>query len=152
MSGTSSDRHILLVEDSPTDQLIAIEALRAAHVGGSVDVVETGVEVLAYLRQEGRFASVPRPALMLLDLHLPRKDGREVLREMKSDPALRLIPVVVLTTSRAEEDVRRAYADHANSYVTKPMDFQQFSAVLSAICHYWFDVVTLPGAAPLAVR
>jgi two-component system cell cycle sensor histidine kinase/response regulator CckA len=138
---------ILLVEDSPTDRLIAIEALQQARIVNTPHVVENGVEAMAYLRREGKFASARRPDLILLDLNLPKKDGREVLLEIKNDPLLKFIPVIVLTTSSAEEDVARAYGDHANSYITKPVDFPRFTQALEAIGTYWFEVVTLPPEA-----
>jgi two-component system, cell cycle sensor histidine kinase and response regulator CckA len=135
---------ILLVEDSPTDRLIAVEALQQASIINTLHVVENGVEAMAYLRRQGKYASVRRPDLILLDLNLPKKDGRSVLVEIKSDPLLKLIPVIVLTTSSADEDVARAYSDHANSYITKPVDFPRFIRALDAIGTYWFEVVTLP--------
>jgi two-component system, cell cycle sensor histidine kinase and response regulator CckA len=138
---------ILLVEDSPTDRLIAIEALQQARIVNTLHVVENGVEAMAFLRREGKFASARRPDLILLDLNLPKKDGREVLLEIKHDPLLKFIPVIVLTTSSAEEDVARAYGDHANSYITKPVDFPRFTQALEAIGHYWFEIVTLPPEA-----
>lgn len=136
---------ILLVEDSPTDRLIAVEALQQAKILNSLNVVENGVEAMAYLRREGKYSGALRPDLILLDLNLPRKDGREVLQEIKGDPYFKFIPVVVLTTSRAEADVVRAYGLHANSYITKPVDFTRFSEVISSIENYWFEVVTLPS-------
>lgn len=135
--------HILLVEDSPTDRLIAVQALKSAPVPTDLHFAEDGVEALAYLRGQ-RDAENARPDLILLDLNLPRKDGRAVLREIKSDPDLCLIPVVVLTTSNAHEDVRGAYALHANSYMTKPVDFSEFARSLSDLVNYWSEVVTLP--------
>jgi two-component system cell cycle sensor histidine kinase/response regulator CckA len=141
---------ILLVEDSPTDRLIAIEALQQSRLINAVNVVENGVEALAYLRREGKFKEASRPDLVLLDLNLPKKDGREVLIEIKHDPELSFIPVIVLTTSSADEDVARAYFDHANSYITKPVDFPRFTRALEVIGQYWFEVVTLPPVATLA--
>jgi two-component system response regulator len=135
---------ILLVEDSPSDVLMTREALQSAKVLNNLHVVEDGVEGLAFLRQEGKYADAPRPHLVLLDLNLPRKTGREVLAEIKSDPKLRFIPVVVLTTSKAEEDVLQSYGLHANCYVTKPVDFEAFSIVIRSIEKFWFTVVTLP--------
>lgn len=135
---------ILLVEDSPTDVLMTQEALSFAKVLNSLHVVEDGVAAMEYLRQQGRYTTVSRPDLILLDLNLPRKDGREVLAEVKADPLLHTIPVVILTTSRAEEDVLRSYGLHANCYVTKPVDFQNFADVVRSIEHFWFTVVTLP--------
>jgi CheY-like chemotaxis protein len=135
---------ILLVEDSPTDALLAQEALRSAKVWSNVHVVEDGEEALAFLHCEGPYAHAPRPDLILLDLNLPKKSGLEVLAEIKIDPALRDIPVVVLTTSQDAGDVSKAYDLHANCYITKPVDFLQFTEVVQAIAHFWFAVVTLP--------
>ncbi len=136
---------ILLVEDSPTDVLMAREALDHAKVLNHLQVVEDGVEAMALLRRQGKYADAPRPDLILLDLNLPRKDGREVLAEVKADDDLKLIPVVVLTTSKAEEDVLKAYGHHANCYITKPVDFPEFAQVVKSIEHFWFAVVTLPN-------
>jgi two-component system, chemotaxis family, response regulator Rcp1 len=135
---------ILLVEDSPTDVLLAQEALEHAKVLNNLHVVSDGVEAMAFLRREGQFADATRPDLILLDLNLPRKDGREVLEEIKNDVNLKSIPVVVLTTSKAEEDILRAYGLHANCYVSKPVDFEQFTRVVKAIENFWFTVVSLP--------
>ena len=135
---------ILLVEDSPADALLAQEALRGGKVWNNVHVVEDGEEALAFLRQTGAYAHAPAPDLILLDLNLPRKDGREVLSELKADAHLKVIPVVVLTTSQDETDVAQAYGLHANCYITKPVDFQQFTEIMRAIEHFWFRVVTLP--------
>jgi two-component system response regulator len=135
---------ILMVEDSPTDVLITEEALEQAKVRNHLHVVEDGVQAMAFLHQEDPYTQVPRPDLILLDLNLPRKDGREVLAEIKADEHLKTIPVVILTTSRAEEDVLRAYGLHANCYITKPVDFTRFMEVVRAIENFWFTVVTLP--------
>ncbi|MCE5267723.1 MAG: response regulator [Planctomycetaceae bacterium] len=135
---------LLLVEDSEPDVRLTIEALREAKVKNRLWVVEDGVEAMAFLRQQGRHADVPRPDLILLDLNLPRKDGREVLKEVKDDPLLRRIPVVILTTSRSEEDVLRAYDLHANCYITKPVDFSRFLEVVKSIEDFWLTVVKLP--------
>lgn len=135
---------ILMVEDSPTDVLLTKEALRHAKVLNHLHVVEDGVEAMAFLRKEGPFASVPRPDLILLDFNLPRKDGREVLAEIKADEDLQLIPVVVLTTSKAEEDVLKSYRLHANCYIIKPVEFGNFASVIQSIESFWFSVVTLP--------
>ena len=137
---------ILLVEDNPGDVRLVQEAMRAAKMRNRMSVVEDGVDAMAFLRREGHFADAPRPDLILLDLNLPRKDGREVLAEVKADPQLRRIPVVVLTTSQADEDVLRAYDLHANCYVTKPVRFEQFMQVVQAIDNFWVNVVTLPKA------
>ena len=135
---------ILLVEDSPSDVLMTREALQSAKLLNNLHVVEDGVEAMTYLRKEGEYAGMPRPHLVLLDLNLPRKSGREVLAEMKSDPVLGMIPVVVLTTSQAETDVLQAYGLHANCYITKPVEFTNFAAVIRSIEKFWFTVVTLP--------
>ena len=135
---------ILMVEDSPSDAQLAIEALQAAKISNRLSHVEDGVEALQFLRRQGPYRDAPRPDLILLDLNLPRKDGREVLEELKQDPDLKVIPVVVLTTSRSEEDVLRSYQLHANCYIAKPVDFTQFMNVVKSIEHFWLTVVTLP--------
>ena len=136
---------ILLVEDNPGDARLTIEAMREAKLSNRLHVVEDGVEAMQFLRREGRFGDAPRPDLILLDLNLPKKDGREVLAEIKSEPLLKRIPVVVLTTSRAEEDVLRTYDLHANCFVTKPVDLEQFMKIVKQIDEFWFKLVTLPG-------
>ena len=136
--------HILLVEDSPTDVMLTREAMDQYKIANPLEIVEDGIEAMEYLRQEGRFKDAPRPGLVILDLNLPRKNGREVLYEMKSDPHLRNIPVVVLTTSKSEEDVIKSYCLHANCYITKPVDFARFIDVVRMINDFWFGVVTLP--------
>ena len=136
---------ILLVEDNPGDARLTLEAMREAKVQNRMHVVEDGVEAMEFLRRQGRFADAPRPDLILLDLNLPRKDGRAVLAEVKSDPGLKRIPVVILTTSQAEEDVLRAYDLNANCYVTKPLDLEQFMKIVRLIDEFWVNVVTLPG-------
>ncbi len=138
---------ILLIEDSPSDAQLTIEALHEAKISNRLSHVEDGVEAMQFLRREGEYAEAPRPDLIMLDLNLPRKDGREVLVELKQDAGLRMIPVVVLTTSRAEQDVLRSYELHANCYITKPVDFQQFLYVVKSIEQFWLTVVTLPSAA-----
>jgi CheY-like chemotaxis protein len=135
---------ILLVEDDPGDVLMTREAFEHHKIRNALHVVSDGVEALEFLRREGRFADVPRPGLILLDLNLPRKDGRELLAEVKQDPRLRTIPVVVLTTSEAEEDIVRSYDLHANAYVTKPVDFDKFVEVVRKIDDFWVTVVQLP--------
>lgn len=135
---------ILLVEDSPSDVEFTVEALKEAKVRNHLSIVEDGVQALEFLHRQGQYTKAPRPDLIMLDLNLPRKDGREVLAELKADANLKMIPVVVLTTSRAEEDVLRAYQLHANCYITKPVDFQQFLSVVRAIESFWLFVVTLP--------
>lgn len=135
---------ILLVEDNATDVMLVKEALAYAKMRNNFNVAKDGVEALAFLRREGQYADKPRPDLILLDLNMPRKDGREVLAEVKADESLSAIPVVVLTTSQAQEDVLHSYGLHANCYITKPVDFEQFTNVVRAIDQFWFTVVTLP--------
>ena len=135
---------ILLVEDNPGDVELTREALHETKVHMELSVVPDGVEAMAFLRRAGRYAEAPRPDLILLHLNLPRKDGRGVLAEVKADPALRHIPVVVLTSSEAEQDIARAYELHANCYVTKPVDLDQFVKIVQSIEQFWFTVVKLP--------
>jgi CheY-like chemotaxis protein len=137
---------ILLVEDSPDDADLTIDALRDGRVRNRVTVVDDGVAAMAYLRREGSYAEAPRPDLILLDLNLPRKNGREVLAEIKQDPNLRRIPVVVMTSSDDEKDILTAYNLYVNCYVTKPVDLDQFIKVVRSIEHFWFSVVKLPAA------
>ena len=135
---------ILLVEDNPGDVRLTKEALKEGKVYSNLHTVKDGVEAMEFLRRQGKYSSVPRPDIILLDLNLPRKDGREVLQEIKSDSSLKRIPVVVLTTSKAEEDVLRTYNLHANCYVTKPVDLEKFMVVVKTIDTFWLTVVTLP--------
>ena len=135
---------ILLVEDSPTDALLAREALEASGFVHNLHVVPDGVEALAFLRKQGKFSAARSPGLVLLDLNLPRKDGREVLAEIKTDDDLKRIPVVVLTTSKSEADILKAYGLHANCYIVKPVDFENFTEVVKHIENFWLAVVTLP--------
>ena len=135
---------ILLVEDNEGDVHLTLEALDRAKVRNRVHVATDGVEAMAYLRREGVHATMPRPDLVLLDLNLPRMDGREVLEQMKRDEHLKTIPVVVMTTSSAEEDIIRSYALQANCYVTKPVDLHQFLHVVNSISDFWLQVVKLP--------
>jgi CheY-like chemotaxis protein len=135
---------ILLVEDNPGDVRLTREALKEGKVYSNLHTVKDGVEAMEFLRRQGKYAGVPRPDIILLDLNLPRKDGREVLQEIKSDDILKRIPVVVLTTSKAEEDVLRTYNLHANCYVTKPVDLEKFMVVVKTIDTFWLTVVTLP--------
>ena len=135
---------VLLVEDDPGDVMLVREAFEDKKVGNRLSVVGDGIEAMAFLRREGRFADAPRPDLVLLDLNLPRKNGREVLAEIKGDPDLSLIPVIVLTTSEAEEDIVRSYQLHANAYITKPVDFDQFAGVVHQIDEFFVGVVKLP--------
>lgn len=135
---------ILLVEDNPGDVRLTQEALKEGRVANSLAVVEDGVEALAYLRNQGDYRDATRPDLILLDLNLPRKDGREVLAEIKADAELRRIPVVILTTSTAEQDILKTYDLHANCYITKPVDLDQFIHVVQTIESFWLTVVKLP--------
>jgi len=137
---------ILLVEDNPGDVRLAVEALRDGKVANRLHIVEDGVEAMSFLRREGRYADVPRPDLILLDLNLPLKDGREVLAEIKQDADLKRIPVVILTSSAAEQDVVQAYNLYANCYIVKPIDLDQFLKVVRSIEDFWLIVVTLPQA------
>jgi len=137
---------VLLVEDDPGDVLMTREAFEDNKVANELHVVSDGAEALAFLRKEGEFAGVPTPDLVLLDLNLPRMDGREVLAAVKADAELRQIPIVVLTTSEAEEDVLRSYALHANAYVTKPVDFDRFIEVVRKIDDFFVSVVRLPNS------
>jgi len=135
---------ILLVEDSPSDAALTVEALKAGKVVNKLNLVEDGVEAMAYLRREDKYAKAIRPDLIMLDLNLPRKDGREVLAELKNDPALKTIPIIVLTTSRSDKDILQSYQLNANCYITKPVDFQHFIDVVKSIKQFWLTVVTLP--------
>lgn len=135
---------ILLVEDNPADVRLTQEAFRDAKVHNTLSVARDGVEALAYLRREGQFADARRPDVIFLDLNLPKIDGRQVLAAIKSDPVLKRIPVVILTTSRAEQDILKSYELHANCYVTKPVDLDQFLSVVKSIEDFWISVVKLP--------
>jgi chemotaxis family two-component system response regulator Rcp1 len=135
---------ILLVEDNPGDERLTREALKEGKVYSNLHWVKDGVEAMEFLRRQGKYADVPRPDIILLDLNLPKKDGREVLHDIKNDDNLKRIPVVVLTTSKAEEDVLRTYNLHANCYVTKPVDLEKFIVVVKSIDVFWLTVVTLP--------
>ncbi len=135
---------ILLVEDNPGDVRLAQEALKESKVRNKLFVVDDGVEAMEFLRRQGQYADAPRPDLVLLDLNLPRKSGREVLAEIKTDEALKRIPVVVLTVSKAEEEIIKCYDYHANCYITKPLDFSQFIAVTKSIEEFWLTIVKLP--------
>jgi CheY-like chemotaxis protein len=137
---------ILLVEDSPSDAKLTLTALKLGKVANEVTHVKDGVEAMEFLRRKGGFAEAPRPDLILLDLNLPRKSGREVLEEVKADAELKVIPVVVLTTSQAEEDILRSYQLHANCYITKPVNFDRFLEVVKSIESFWLSVVVLPTA------
>jgi two-component system, chemotaxis family, response regulator Rcp1 len=135
---------VLLVEDNPGDVRLTREALKEGKLRVNLHVAPDGVEALAFLRRQGRYVDAIRPDLILLDLNLPKKDGREVLQEIKRDDALRTIPVVILTSSQAEQDIARAYDLHANCYVTKPVDLDQFINVVRSIEDFWFALVKLP--------
>jgi len=145
MNGTPKVIDVLLVEDDPGDVLMTREAFEDNKVANRLAVVSDGVSAMEYLRKEGPYADAPTPDLVLLDLNLPRMDGREVLQALKQDDQLRRIPVVVLTTSEAEEDVLRSYSLHANAYVTKPVDFDRFIDVVRQIDDFFVSVVRLPG-------
>lgn len=137
----------LLVEDSPGDVELTRAAMAEAKVSNVMSVVRDGVEAMAFLRKEGEYADAERPDLILLDLNMPRMDGREVLKAIKGDPDLACIPVVVLTTSNAEQDVLKSYNLHANAYITKPVDFDHFIKVVQTIEEFWLVIVTLPKVA-----
>lgn len=145
--GDGTPIEVLLVEDDPGDVLMTQEAFEDHKVRNRLTVVSDGAEALSYLRREGRFAGAPRPDLILLDLNLPKRDGREVLEEIKKDEDLGRIPVVVLTTSAADEDILRSYQLHANAYVTKPVDFDRFISVIRQIDEFFVSVVKLPPRA-----
>jgi two-component system, chemotaxis family, response regulator Rcp1 len=135
---------ILIVEDNPADARLVREVMRDSKVLNEIHWVPDGVEALAFLRRQGKYANAPRPNLIFLDLNMPRKDGREVLHDVKADDALKRIPIVVMTSSQAEEDVARAYDQHANCYVRKPIDFEQFHSVVKTLENFWFATVELP--------
>ena len=135
---------ILLIEDNPGDVRLTIEALKEAKVINHLTVVKDGMEALAFLRRQGSYTAAPRPHLIVLDLNLPKKDGREVLADIKADDRLKRIPVVVLTTSQDEQDVLKSYNLHANCYITKPVDLDQFVRVVRSIEDFWLGIVVLP--------
>jgi CheY-like chemotaxis protein len=136
---------ILLVEDNPGDARLTVEALKEGKVRNNLHHVRDGVEAMRFLQREGEYKDVPRPDLMLLDLNLPRKDGREVLADMRKNPDLKTIPVVVLTTSEAEQDVVRTYELCANCYITKPVDLEKFITIVRSIEDFWLTIVRLPS-------
>jgi len=139
---------ILLADDDADDRMMAAEALEESRLANDVRFVEDGEELIDYLRRNGKYQaadSAPRPGLILLDLNMPKMDGREALREIKADPELRSIPVIVLTTSKAEEDIYRTYDLGVNSFITKPVNFEQLVVVMKALGKYWFEIVELPG-------
>lgn len=144
--GTGRPIEVLLVEDNPGDVRLTQEAFNEGKVRNNLHVVHDGVEALEFLRQLGNYSSAPTPDLVLLDLNLPKKDGRQVLGEMKSDPLLRRIPVVVLTTSQAETDILHSYDLHANCYISKPVDLEQFIDIVNTIEDFWLTIVKLPHA------
>ena len=144
MTDGRSPIEILLVEDNPGDERLTREALKEGKVYHKLHWAKDGVEAMEFLQRRGKYKDVPRPDIILLDLNLPKKDGREVLQEIKSDEQLRRIPVVVLTTSKAEEDVLKSYNLHANCYVAKPVDLEKFITVVKSIDIFWLSVVTLP--------
>jgi two-component system, chemotaxis family, response regulator Rcp1 len=135
---------ILMADDNKGDVRLTLEALKGAKVKNNVHVVENGIEAMAFLRKEGKYANVPRPDIILLDLNMPKKDGREVLQEIKSDPDLKCIPVVILTVSQAEEDILKTYNLHANCFISKPVDLDQFIKIVKSLEDFWFTIVKLP--------
>ncbi|MCD4737132.1 MAG: response regulator [Bacteroidales bacterium] len=142
MNGRSIE--VLLIEDSPGDVRLTKEALKEGRILNNLHVVNDGVEAMSFLKKEGEYKSSTTPDLILLDLNMPKKDGREVLSEIKADPKLKSIPVVVLTTSSAEEDILKSYDLHANCYITKPVDLDQFIEVVKSINEFWLNIVKLP--------
>ena len=148
MSATGKPIEILLVEDNPADVRLTQEALKEGKVRNNLFVARDGIEAIEYLRRVGKHANATRPDLVLLDLNLPRKDGREVLSDIKNDPELKSIPVVVLTTSSADADIFKSYNLHANCYITKPVDLDQFVKVVKSIDDFWLTVVRLPSETP----
>jgi chemotaxis family two-component system response regulator Rcp1 len=150
MASILTDRaafEILLVEDSPGDVRLTREALKDAKMYVNLHVTSDGIDAMAFLNREGEYAAVPRPDLILLDLNLPRKDGRQVLEEIKESPSLKSIPVVILTTSASDEDVMRSYQLHANCYISKPVDLEGFLKVITSIDNFWLSIVKLPHEA-----
>jgi chemotaxis family two-component system response regulator Rcp1 len=143
-NSSSSAVQILLVEDNPGDARLARQGLLQCRMPHDLHVVDDGVKAMAFLNREGEYASAVRPQLILLDLNLPKKDGREVLREIKEHEELKTIPVIILTTSSAERDINRTYSLHANSYITKPLDYLQFDDIVKSIETFWFSTARLP--------
>ncbi len=135
---------ILLIEDNPGDVRLTIEALKESKIMNNMHVADDGIEAMSFLKKEGIYKDKPRPDLIILDLNLPRKDGREVLGEIKSEDSLKQIPIVILTTSEAEEDIIKSYELHANCYITKPVDMEQFIKVVKSVGDFWFSIVMLP--------
>ena len=144
MSSTRRSIVILMADDDEDDRLLTRDALEESRLKNELRFVEDGVELLRYLRREGEYADAPRPGVILLDLNMPRKDGREALQEIKADPELRRIPVVVMTTSKAEEDILRSYDLGASSYIAKPVTFEGLVDVMRMLGRYWIDIVELP--------
>ena len=142
---TAKQIEILLVEDNEGDVGLVEEVFQEAKIMNNLNIAEDGEEAMLFLRKEGKFSNVSNPDIILLDLNLPGKDGREVLKEIKEDNELKRIPVVILTTSKAEEDILKSYNLHANSYITKPVDFDQFIKVIKSIENFWLDIVKLPS-------
>lgn len=140
----SRTREILLVDDNPSDVRLTLEAFKDAKLANNISVAGDGVEALEYLRRVGKYAGAVKPDLVLLDLNMPRKDGREVLEEIKNDPNLRRIPIVVLTTSRSEADILKSYDLHVNCYIQKPVDYNEFIRMLRLVEDFWFTAVVLP--------
>jgi len=140
----SADIQILLVEDNPGDVRLTVEALRDAKVANELHVVGNGEEAIAFLRQQGKHVDAPRPDIVLLDLNLPRLDGRDVLSDIKSDPSLATIPIIVLTSSTAEADIQRSYELHANCFISKPVDFSEFLSAVRSLEGFWLKIVRLP--------
>ncbi len=137
--------NILLVEDNPADARLIKEVFKDTKIRNKLYVVKDGVDAMTFLNQKDEYADMPRPDVILLDLNLPRKDGREVLKELKEDNALKRVPIVILTTSSAEEDIIRTYNNHANCYITKPVDFDRFLKVINSIEEFWLNIVKLPS-------
>ena len=144
-AGRRGPADILLIEDDSGDVLLLKEAFKACRDRHHFSVVENGEEAIAFLRRQGKYADAPTPDLVLLDLNMPRKDGREALQEIKADPKLRRIPVVVMTTSKAEEDIFRSYDSGASSYITKPVTFERLVDLMKTLGHYWIEFVELPS-------
>ena len=142
---------VLLIEDSEADADLVKEAITGEKLIVHLHLARNGEEAMEFLRRQGSYVNAPRPDLILLDLNLPKKDGREVLREVKADANLGLIPVVILTTSAAEEDVLKSYQFHANAYITKPVDFESFKKIVNQLTNFWFSLVVLPPAKKKAV-
>ena len=145
-----NDVHILLVEDSPGDARLILEAFKESKLKTKISVVIDGVEAMAFLKHEGRYTGSLRPDIMLLDLNLPRMDGRELLNEIKNDDHFKMIPVLVLTTSNSRDDIVGSYERHANSYITKPADMDEFMEVVRSVENFWFDIAKLPPRDPSA--